>query len=371
MQNRAASTRNILKKATFLAVFLAWLGLGLADAHQVTAASAKAIFERDGNYLIELSLDITPSEDPAANDEISPEQAALEYLQGSVALKFDEEEFEPDFGDLQEAEIAAKQGVTRLYTEVKGTVPAGTKQFFLHVLPTAQVAVVMVVFKDGVQGRRAHVMLPGEFSKPIDLQFVGEKVIRGDPFAEPPTIYQSVRVGAQQLVAGMGQRAVLVLAILLFAVSIGQSAQQCLTLMLGSLFGHVLMMSINIQPKIEMLEFLLGLCVVAIAIDNFRRERWSWKRLLFLAVIGVIVGACTRDVDHERNLTSLLGFYAGGGIVIGVMLGLFWAVFGFLWKMPWYRNQLVVPGSFLVAGIGAFWTLKAVIDFFVAAPVGS
>ena len=41
------------------------------------------------DYLIELSLEIVESEDPALNDEISPEQAALEYLSDAVALKFD------------------------------------------------------------------------------------------------------------------------------------------------------------------------------------------------------------------------------------------------------------------------------------------
>lgn len=402
-------------KFVFTALLVGWLGCFLLEAHQVTSATAKAMFDTyqedqrnlvlgfvlvgiliagivcdrlfgkentklisicvpaaaglafllvnfamkptgSGiDYLVEFSMDITESSDPALNDQISPEQAALTYLQEAVALKFDEEEFRPEFSSLNEADVENKQGVTRLYTTVEGNAPVGSKNFFLHVLPTAQVAVVMVTFKNGKQGRRANVMLPGEYSNPITL------LETADP-TESLSFYQAMRLGASKLFTLQGQAAVLIFVILLYSLRFGQTLTQQAAFVLAAIAGHAICAAFGSPiPGDATLTTFFGATIMLIAIDNCLRSEWSIRRLMIVGLAGAITGLCTRDALAETQIQTTLGFYLGWLGAMALVLGLTWVAIGAFWKVAWHRNQLIIPTSFLIIGVGAYWTFRGIV----------
>lgn len=346
----------------------------IAPAHQIDHAAAKAVFEKNGEYRIELSLRVVESEDPALNDQISPEEAALLYIKDAIALKFDEYEFQPEFGELKEADVEVREGEIVLYTEYSGRVPEGSEKFFLHVLPTAQVAVWMVVFKDGKQGRRAHAMFPGEYSNPEDLRFITDEIIFADPFAEPPGFTEGALAGLAHLVSGPSIRgeqvgsgaliALLFFAVLLFGFSFLHSLQQLATVLVFALLGHAIFTRVDFDLTAGLAQLLLGLAVLGIAVDNIVRSRWGWSRHFPIAVAAFVVGALSREIKIESENAALAGFYAGGVVAALALFGLFCLSIGTFWKKPWFRHQLIVPCSFLIAGIGAFQVFKATLSFF-------
>ncbi|MFT5467332.1 MAG: hypothetical protein ACI8UO_002436 [Verrucomicrobiales bacterium] len=371
--------RNQLFKAVLSCLFLLMSGTVSSWAHETDHVSARAVFERNGDYLIELVLKIVESADPALNDEISPEEAALSYLKEAIALKIDEEEFRPEFSELKRADVEVSEGETILYTQVEGTVPNGADLFFVRVLPTAQVAVWMIVIKDGKPDRRSHVMYPGEYSKPIDLRFMTDEIIYADPFAAAPSFKDGAWAGMAGLVFGPspptakegvslpgrgGHAAVLLFTILLFGLNLRQSIEQLATVMVAALLGHSIAMQFDLRIPDGLAELVLGVAVLGIAVDNLMRNRWGWGRHAPIAVAAILAGACSRQIMFETEGAALSGFYFGGAVAVAAVFIAFWLAASTFWKRPWYRHQLIIPCSFLVAGIGAFWVFSATISFF-------
>lgn len=157
---------------------------GKIFAHKVTAVSVVSKFDTKGRqFSVELAMDIYPSEDPAVNDEVSPQDAADFFANEALTLFFGDSEVEPRkksevFKDPTVNPEIEEQKVKVLVT-LSGDIPKDAGHFTLRVSPDTTAAVVMVTFKDGKPGRRAEVLYPGEFSSPVDVA----AVIEGDPFA--------------------------------------------------------------------------------------------------------------------------------------------------------------------------------------------
>ncbi|NOY00327.1 MAG: hypothetical protein GXP30_11415 [Verrucomicrobia bacterium] len=152
-------------------------------AHKVTAVSVVSKFDTKARkYSIELAMDIYPSEDPAINDEVSPQQAADFFSTEALDLFFGDIQIEPQakselFKD-PEADPEIQEVKVKVLVTLSGEIPKDAGNFTLRVSPDTTAAVVMVTFKDGIPGRRAEVLYPGEFSSPVEVS----EIIEGDPF---------------------------------------------------------------------------------------------------------------------------------------------------------------------------------------------
>lgn len=153
------------------------------SAHKVTAVSVVSKFDTKARkYSIELAMDIYPSEDPAMNDKVSPQQAADFFTTEALILFFGDTQIKPQtkselFKD-PEADPEIQEVAVKVLVTLFGEIPKDAGHFTLRVSPDTTAAVVMVTFKDGKPGRRAEVLYPGEFSSPVDVS----TVIEGDPF---------------------------------------------------------------------------------------------------------------------------------------------------------------------------------------------
>ena len=158
---------------------------GYVSAHKVTAVSVVSKFDTKARkYSIELAMDIYPSEDPALNDKVSPQQAADFFSTEALILFFGDTQIKPQskselFKD-PDADPEIQEVKVKVLVNLFGDIPEDAGHFTLRVSPDTTAAVVMVTFKDGKPGRRAEVLYPGEFSSPVDVT----AVIEGDPFDE-------------------------------------------------------------------------------------------------------------------------------------------------------------------------------------------
>ncbi len=346
----------------------------VARAHQIKAVVSKAIFERDGSYLFGLSLEIQASEDPALNDTISPEQAALSYLKESITLHFDEVELLPEFSPLESIEqpnpFPGMDQVTHLYTETRGIVPRGAMNFMVRLSEETDVALVMAVIIDGVMQKRPHTLFAGEFSRPIDLGFIDQQVQEKDPFLaqEPPKfslpgakffaeaaespVVEDLLAGARELFANDAKRAVLALAVFLLATGFFRGMAQVVALVLGLVFGQMLALVGRVPEWPYLGELVLGASIVLMAWSNLAHPRVTAVRFALVVLVGMLVGFCTQTAEYSR----LSGFLAGEVAALLAVFVVTWIVLGAFWKKKWYRSLLVIPASCILLGMGIYWT---------------
>jgi hypothetical protein len=121
---------------------------------------------------------------------------------------------------------------------------------------------------------------------------------------------------------------------------------------------------VNVPPGI--VEPLIAASIVLVAVENLARKepsRWRWGvAFLFGLVHGMGFAGVLRDtgLPQEAFLPSLLAFNLG---VEAGQLTVVTAALVVLWhwrKKKIYRKNILVPGSFVIALAGVFWTLQRI-----------
>lgn len=347
-----------------------WFAWGAADAwaHRVSAVGAEAKFFRDGTYQFALNLEVQASPDPAQNDLVSPEQAVLDYLRSAITFQFDEQAVKPDFS--KPAPVAEPAGTAtdvlprqELRTEARGKVPAGARAFFAKLSPDTEVALVLMVERDGVRDRRARTLFAGEISRPVDLAFLTQA---GPEAASPDSDgsgakeikrggNSTVRQGWVWLLDGGGRGAVLLVAILLAGISLQAAGMQSVVF-LGSVFLGQLLFGMGSGPAKEGVgSVVLALMLLGVAGDNLRvPAAVSGLRYALVGFSGLFLG-----VFFPGKM--LPGFLAGQVLAVAAGALLVWAALGGFWKQPWYGARLLRPASWLLVGVSVCWLVAALL----------
>ncbi len=336
------------------------------SAHQISAVAAQASFERNGTYRFHLSLDVTGSADPAMNELISPEEAALNYLRDALEFRFDDGAFTPSFGPLQMVQrkdpLDQTDETVELETHATGHIPPGAKAFQVRLSPETEVALVMRVEKDGIAQRRAQTLFAGEISRPIDLSFVGEAVTGGDPFEKEkeaekpaPTVKDGLRAGAARMLAPGGRPALLLLLILLPSVTWRQSGAQLLLFSAGNLVGHLFLGGNGGALAPWLVEILPLAALLGMSYANVSRFQARWMRLVTVTLAGALLGLASHHAEASLGWSRLLSYH-GGLLGIGCAVAfVLWLVIGPYRSTSWYQGRLVLPLSVGVAGLALFW----------------
>ncbi len=118
----------------------------------------------------------------------------------------------------------------------------------------------------------------------------------------------------------------------------------------------------------SIVEPLIAASIIYVAIENIvHRSITVWRTLIVFAfglLHGLGFASVLGDVGLEptRFVTSLIGFNVGVELgqlaVIAVAFVIFGLPFG---QRTWYRARVAVPGSILIAMVGAFWFFERVI----------
>ena len=118
-----------------------------------------------------------------------------------------------------------------------------------------------------------------------------------------------------------------------------------------------------------LVETIIAASIVYVAVENIlggRRAAISPGRIAVVFGFGLLHGLGFASVLSEFGLgahfvTSLISFNVGVELgqltVIAVAFLLLGLPFG---EKPWYRQRVVIPGSLIIAAIGAYWVLNRI-----------
>ena len=182
MSQRILSRQSLLRRWFALIAVLAFACN--AEAHRVSSVSLISYLDTvKRSYVLDVAMEVMPSEDQELNEEIPPEEAARQFAEEYLVVMFDRQDQKPDLEiHLENAsdentppELTRQQVLAKL----SGPIPDGAKEFLLYLDPNCPMAVVMVVVKDSQPSRRMQVILAGEYSRPVSVAPLSTE----DPFA--------------------------------------------------------------------------------------------------------------------------------------------------------------------------------------------
>lgn len=183
------SKTNCALRSVMAALLLAWPSAGWA--HRVTAAKLTTSIDTVARtYELQATMDVAPSEDAILNEEISPETAARQFAEEYLTVLIDEAKQTPDLKievvEISDAATPAELQQHQVVTTQQGNFPDTAEKLLFYLDNRCPMAVVMVVIEDQKPSRRMQVILPGEYSRPLDLA----RLTEGNPFelsANEPT----------------------------------------------------------------------------------------------------------------------------------------------------------------------------------------
>lgn len=178
---------------------------GFAQAHRVSSVSLISYLNTDkSTYVLDVAMEVVPSEEQALNELISPEDAAREFAQEYLAVMFDrkDQKSEISIETVDSSDEATPQEFRRqqVLTKLSGKIPPGAKEFLLYLDPRCPMAVVMVVVRNEEPSRRMQVILAGEYSRPVSIA----PLVEGDPFSSDPADPAAAPVATGDPLPGAG-----------------------------------------------------------------------------------------------------------------------------------------------------------------------
>ncbi|MEO0417158.1 MAG: hypothetical protein AAF226_19655, partial [Verrucomicrobiota bacterium] len=153
-------------------------------AHKVSSVSAVLSVDTQEQRSFELTaeMEVESSGDDVTDDEIPPETAAQNFARENLVVIVDEQDvpFEISTEMVNTSYPDTPEELQRIvvYVTIKGEIPDGGESFSLYLEETAGMSIVVVTVKNGVQQRRMSVMLPGEYSRSVNVARLEET----DPF---------------------------------------------------------------------------------------------------------------------------------------------------------------------------------------------
>ncbi len=391
-------------------------------AHKVTAVSVVSKFDTKGRtYSVELAMDIYPSEDPAMNDKVSPQQAADFFSNEALVLFFGDTQVKPQakselFKD-PDADPEIEEERVKVLVTLSGKIPEDAGHFTLRVSPDTTAAVVMVTFKDGKPGRRAEVLYPGEFSSPVNVA----AGIEADPFekaagdeaesklAERATVVDEgktpgvekadeevpkpktpdseslagssepgqssmrdfIEIGFRSFFSKPRYEAALLALCFFFFSRAGRDLffqwamfVVVFTLALGiAVFGVVSISGMTWASEV-LLSWVIPLGIVVLALENLFAEKLRWWRLAIVALLALTMGAVYSMTLGLAGISASSVGEAFAGFNLGFQVAqLSTLAAAALLVVPfrqrdWYRKSVALPASVLVAGVALYWIIE-------------
>lgn len=358
---------NLVRLALAVAL-LAILAPG-ARAHELGLVEVLVSFSPEGDYKVEVPIDpvvllqrIEVSEGKAITETPTPRQVreGLERGLPEIARKlrviFDGQPVEPA---VSYAEAEPTDGHPNGAILAQGRVPEGAKEFqFVYKLVFTRYA-LKVLAADG--GEPFIAWLEGaELSPPIRVVL-----------PNPPTLAEVVKtyvwLGFTHILPKGLDHILFVLGLFLLSRRLRPllwqvtafTAAHTITLGLAT-FGVVSLPATIVEP-------LIALSIVYVAVENVLHENLGRFRVAVVFAFGLLHGLGFAGVLRELGLPKSQLFPALLSFNVGVELGqltvialAFLLISSWSRNKDWYHRRIVVPGSLLIAAVGAYWTIERI-----------
>lgn len=376
-----------------LAGLLALLWVSAVSAHPLDYTRLTVELDPDGTWRAELRTDLTSllgsaeaySRMAQAAGEVDPAREALiEALAAGFRFEFDGAAAAVEFESLTFPDLDL-EGFADYWTRkltlfrFQGLIPGDPEHFQLRVVEELPVRYPVVLtarrLADGFG--RTRWQDHGERSQPLAL---------APPVADPGSGIPSTAV-ADPFVTVIGHyivqgflhilpfgpdHLVFVLALFLY----GSKWRPLLIQVTGFTLAHSLTLGLALYGWVDLpvrwVESLIGLSIAWVGVENVlaaRRMRAGvvtldtsrrfWIVFGFGLLHGMGFAGALLDLELDRGefLPALLGFNVGVELGQLAVLLLAAAALGWARSRPSYPVRVVIPGSLLIAAMGAYWTL--------------
>ncbi len=251
--------------------------------------------------------------------------------------------------------------------------PSGRTGYQIRALPEGELSLLFLNYYQGEILRGIQVLFPGESSRVLDLTGLADAAI-GDPdrnliegIASPgnwATFSSFIRSGFVHVVPLGMDHILFVLGLFLLSRRWKPLLAQVTTFTLAHTITLGLATTGYVQVPSSVVEPVIAGSIVIIALENILYPKYTPWRLLVVFVFGLVhglgfAGALSRlELPAPALLVGLLGFNLGVEVgqltVIAVGLG------ATIWLRDpdRYRKLIVVPGSILIAAMGAYWMVE-------------
>lgn len=368
-------------------VVLALLGLCVigapARAHVFQASEALLLLDRMGQrYGLKLVLNleaIVAGVDPEVKDTSeSPRAAEYNRLRALPPERLKEEfsKFENrlingthilldgkpapfrivtvDFQPVGDLALARRTSVV-----LEGMMPPGTRTFTFQ---WDRSFGKITIRTTSIRARTMHleVVEPGQQSQPLVIDDLKARTV-GD------MVVDFLKIGFTHIVPKGTDHILFVVGIFLLSTRLRPILTQVTaftiahttTLGLGAL-GYVNLPTTLVEP-------LIAASIVYVAVENILRPTLSPWRPVVVFGFGLLHGLGFAGILKEFGipesdfLTGLLSFNVGVELGQLTVIAICYLLVG-IWfgNKPWYRQRIVIPGSLLIAAIGAFWFVQRV-----------
>ncbi|MFP6855242.1 MAG: HupE/UreJ family protein [Opitutales bacterium] len=250
-------------------------------------------------------------------------------------------------------------------------------------LPESDFAVIFKNVLKGAPQRKIHVLFPDEESFVFNLSGLTEATANEEPQqtieAAPQedegnwfTFKQLLRKGFRHVLPEGLDHILFVLGIFLLSGKWKPLLLQVTTFTVAHTITIALatMGMVTIDPSF--IEPLIAASIVFIAMENVINGEYGHRRLVSVFLFGLIHGlgfasVSSMNPDNPSFLAELLGFTMGVDFGQLAVIGLAFAIVAMIAlvspdvRQPdQYRRFIVVPGSLVIALMGAYWTIERI-----------
>ena len=395
-QEKSASWRDRLFFPRLWVVLpVALLSSSLTTAHPVPDLPLRSFFEADGTALIQIEVDTRCfSDDPGMepylflNEYLRLSQAERDRLRseaGDYVRRTVEISFEPgaaaqpdwtfEFTTFQSRPLTGADDPVMLTGSWRLDL-AGRTGYQVRALPDGDLSVLVLNFHRGEVLRGIQVLFPGESSRPLDLRALANAEI-GDPARELiegvhtsgnwTTFLSFIRAGFVHVVPLGADHILFVLGLFLLSRKWRPLLWQVSTFTVAHTITLGLATTGLVQVPGSVVEPVIAGSIVVIALENVFYPKYSPWRLLVVFVFGLVHGlgfaGALRNLELPATslLTSLLGFNVG--VEAGQLTVIALAFLATVWLRDGnrYRKFVILPGSILIALMGAYWMIQRIV----------
>lgn len=387
MSTQAKPLPNIWRRIAWLQslILALWIGLqGTAvQAHAFVATNAAVNFDRAASHFgmhFEINLEaILAGVDPEVKDTSeSPNAKEYDRLRSLPPEELQKayEQFQPEFlaglrflvdgkpvqaklASVEFAEVGDLTKVRKTRMEFQGDLPPGAKTFAFGWDPKFG-KVLMRTIAPHARSLHIEMIEKGATSQAIVIDNVKSRTTMD-------MIADFISLGYSHILPQGLDHILFVTGIFLLSTRMRPILMQVTAFTVA----HTLTLGLGtagiVNVPREIVEPLIAASIVYVAVENILSPNLSPWRPAVVFCFGLLHGlgfaSALRDFNlaNEDFLVGLLSFNVGVELGQLTIIAICFALLG-IWfgEKPWYRQRVVIPGSLIIAAIGAYWFFQRV-----------
>ena len=388
----------MMRILTFLALAAVLILPMTAKAHPIPDIPVRGYFKSDGTATLRIEIDTRCFAEDAEQEPYlqywvlkemtdaekdAMRKQARDYVTKHIEFWFKplkiDPEFKFDFTTFDNKKLEKIDDSVMITGEWKTKIPSGIEGYQIKSLKSGSIDVQFLNHIDGKALERIHVLFPGETSFLLDLSKLTALVPAAPETGSEEAVQLESTTADRWATLGTFLRQGFVHVVplgldhILFVLGLFFLSREwrpllyqvtMFTLAHTITLGMATMGLVSVSGSI--VEPIIAASIAFIAIENIYRPKYTHWRLLVVFIFGLIHGLGFAGALSELSLPpaslviGLLGFNIGVEFGQLAVIGIAFAATAWLKEEKQYRDWVVVPGSAMIAVLGAYWTVERI-----------